>query len=382
MADIPKMPSRIRQAVGMMKWHFFRAQGRPFPLIVNISVTGQCNFRCQFCYIDHTQKKGAMPRPLFERIVNELGRLGTIYLYLSGGEPLLIPDIAEWIQLAKKYIPFVHMVSNGYLLDGNRATQLEQSGLDMISLSLDGDQPTHDAFRRKPGSFDRVIAAIGHLRAQAPSIRPVISSMVAPWNAHALESLAQTCRDIKVDQRLTATAFYPQLQAEHLGSQLWNNDNNRAIETIAHHLRQRQRWWQYDPFLDMIPAYYRAQLEQRHFEHPVFDDVCPIPEYYVNILENGEVFPCPGVTSSLYGETSQEKATFSCQSTPLRTIFEGPEYRSMRQQLRPCQDCRQYLASCYLRPRLVFPLKNFWRYRLLPHWRYLFSARALPRSSE
>jgi heme d1 biosynthesis radical SAM protein NirJ len=80
-------------------------------------------------------------------------------LILSGGEPLLRPDVFDIAARAKTLGFYVGLSTNGTLIDAALAAWMATVQFDYVGISLDGRRETHDAFRRKRGAFDASIAA-------------------------------------------------------------------------------------------------------------------------------------------------------------------------------------------------------------------------------
>ncbi len=123
-----------------------------------------CNFRCQHCCINKFQGK-TNRRSFTIKDVKELARqadaMGLAEFVISGGEPMTFPDFDELVAAINPEKFYIVSDTNGWFLDDKRAKHLKSIGVDKIQLSLDGLLPKdHDAFRRKPGSHQRVMRAI------------------------------------------------------------------------------------------------------------------------------------------------------------------------------------------------------------------------------
>jgi MoaA/NifB/PqqE/SkfB family radical SAM enzyme len=86
-------------------------------------------------------------------------------LILSGGEPLMRPDIFEIAERAKAMKFYTGLSTNGTLIDEPWPTASPAMGFDYVGISLDGLRETHDNFRRLEGAFDRSLAAVRLLHA-------------------------------------------------------------------------------------------------------------------------------------------------------------------------------------------------------------------------
>ena len=110
------------------------------PIMAHIIPIRRCNLACKYCneYDDYSKP---IPIETMERRIDDLARLGTSILTLSGGEPLLHPDLDEIITHMRKYPIIVGMITNGYLLTADRIQRLNRAGLDHLQISIDNVMP-------------------------------------------------------------------------------------------------------------------------------------------------------------------------------------------------------------------------------------------------
>ena len=100
----------------------------------------RCNLSCAYCNeYDDVSK----PVPLDEmlRRIDHLARLGTSIITISGGEPLLHPDLDQIIARIRHHGRMAGMITNGYLLMPDRIERLNQAGLDHLQISIDNVNP-------------------------------------------------------------------------------------------------------------------------------------------------------------------------------------------------------------------------------------------------
>ncbi len=118
------------------------AYGTPIaPLYLDIEPTNNCNFNCKFCVGKQqaTRPKGFMDIELFKSICIQAKEMGTHGVrFLRWGEPMLHPEIINFIRIAKKQGLLTHITTNGSLVDAYNAVKLIDSGLDSIIISLQG----------------------------------------------------------------------------------------------------------------------------------------------------------------------------------------------------------------------------------------------------
>jgi MoaA/NifB/PqqE/SkfB family radical SAM enzyme len=110
------------------------------PILVHIIPMRQCNLSCTYCneYDDFSK-----PVPIAEmlRRIDHLARLGALSVHLSGGEPLLHPDVDEIIQRIRHHGMSAGLLTNGYLLNVERIQRLNHAGLDNLQISIDNVVP-------------------------------------------------------------------------------------------------------------------------------------------------------------------------------------------------------------------------------------------------
>ena len=115
--------------------------GRPLG-VLRLSLTARCNLACPYCLPDGQEPPGLLTLEQRFAVVAAAVALGARSLRLTGGEPLLHPDLEALIQavqpLRRDGLREVALTSNGLLLTAQRARALRQAGLDRLTLSLDG----------------------------------------------------------------------------------------------------------------------------------------------------------------------------------------------------------------------------------------------------
>ncbi len=110
------------------------------PYMAHIVPMRRCNLACTYCNeFDEVSK----PTPIAEmrRRVDHLGRLGTAVITISGGEPLLHPELDDVIARIRHNGAIAGMITNGYLLMPERIQRLNKAGLDHMQISIDNIMP-------------------------------------------------------------------------------------------------------------------------------------------------------------------------------------------------------------------------------------------------
>ncbi len=127
----------------------------PGPVVI-WNLVRRCNLTCKHCYsisADVDFPGELSTQQVFE-VMDDLKAFKVPVLILSGGEPLLRPDILELSHHAKKMGFYVALSTNGTLIDESNIKALAEVGYDYLGISIDGIRETHDQFRQKKGAFD------------------------------------------------------------------------------------------------------------------------------------------------------------------------------------------------------------------------------------
>ena len=160
----------------------------------------RCNLACKHCYsisadIDFP---GELSTAQVYAVMEDLRGFGVPVLILSGGEPLLRPDIYDISRRARALGFYVGLSTNGTLIDEERIGDIAAVGYDYVGISIDGLRDTHDRFRRKAGAFDASLRAI-RLCHEA-GIKVGMRFTPTQDNAHELPQILELMEDEHVDK--------------------------------------------------------------------------------------------------------------------------------------------------------------------------------------
>jgi MoaA/NifB/PqqE/SkfB family radical SAM enzyme len=118
-------------------WGFLSTE---HPLLAHLIPIRRCNLACKYCneYDDFSKP---VPTHVMFRRVDKLGELGTSVVTISGGEPLLHPELDEIIRRVRQNSIVAGMITNGYLLMPDRIERLNRAGLEWLQISIDNVNP-------------------------------------------------------------------------------------------------------------------------------------------------------------------------------------------------------------------------------------------------
>src|SRR5581483_11718010 len=127
---------RIRE----LKMIAYGALSKDHPIMAHIIPIRRCNLSCAYCneYDDYSKP---VPTETMVSRINRLADLGTGIITLSGGEPLLHPELDDIIHAMRRRGVIAGMITNGYLLTPERVKRLNRAGLDHLQISIDNVMP-------------------------------------------------------------------------------------------------------------------------------------------------------------------------------------------------------------------------------------------------
>ncbi|MBV2235275.1 MAG: heme d1 biosynthesis radical SAM protein NirJ [Sterolibacterium sp.] len=217
----------------------------PAPVVI-WNLIRRCNLTCKHCYSISADKDfpGELSTEEIYTVMDDLKRFRVPVLILSGGEPLLRPDIFAIAQRAKAMGFYVGLSSNGTLIDENNIEQIAACDFNYVGVSLDGMRATHDKFRRLEGAFDASLAGIRLCRDLG--LKVGVRFTLTQDNAHDLPHLLKLIEDEDIDR------FY----FSHLN---YAGRGNKHREDDAHHRMTREAM---DLLFDTCLAYLQRGVEK------------------------------------------------------------------------------------------------------------------------
>jgi len=159
------------------------------PVTAVWEVTMGCNMRCGHCGSSCEERlpdELATHEALF--LARQISELGLKWITLSGGEPLLREDLPQIIREFVSHGVAVNIITNGWLIDAQKARTLKECGISTVAISIDGTEKIHDNIR-KAGSFSRIREAASHLNESG--VRMGAVTTVSNLNIDVLPEMSQ-----------------------------------------------------------------------------------------------------------------------------------------------------------------------------------------------
>lgn len=136
--------------------------GRYIPAIVTLRLTGKCNQDCDFCDVkDRFDQEVPFSHVL--SLLDDMKKLGTPYLNITGGEPVLHKNILGILKEARRRRIFVTLNTNATLVTSKNAGRIARYA-NIVKISFDGLRKTHDSMRGRIGEFEKGLRGLRLLK--------------------------------------------------------------------------------------------------------------------------------------------------------------------------------------------------------------------------
>jgi len=266
-----------RRARSLARFAFARARSRPHPVSVTFILTHRCNFACTYCNIP-AAAGAEMSTAQICGAIDELADAGLLRVSFSGGEVFVRDDTLEILAHAKSRGLFTSLNSNAWLVEPHLSALA--TTLDMLVLSLDGPADSHDALRRRPGSYDRVVSVLRRAKAHGLSLATI--TVLTPSNLHVVDEVLALARELGfwayfqpayVDCFAQAGGFAPGLSPP-------------SMHAVAAQLETARRAGS--------PVGASSGYLRRLESAPTFGDCerCHAGRYFATVMPDGELVPC------------------------------------------------------------------------------------------
>lgn len=192
--EIQSQKDELRQAV---------LHARAFkPLYVKLKVFYGCNLKCEMCNHWRETREPPISSDRFKEVLHELAELGTKKIHISGGEPMLRPQVPDLVEQASALGIKVTMTTNGTLIDKGTAKRLVEGGLRGVNISIDSPiRKMHEKIRGVDGCFKTTAKAVALFKRykHKGKLTIRINTVVSRTNYQTLESLPDLAHELGAD---------------------------------------------------------------------------------------------------------------------------------------------------------------------------------------
>ncbi|MBI4744543.1 MAG: radical SAM protein, partial [Actinobacteria bacterium] len=223
-------------------------------------VTGRCNLNCIHCRSSSTLESEESDFTTEEafKLVDDIASFCKPVIVLSGGEPLLRKDLFEIAEYGTQKGLRMCIATNGTLVTDEICEKMKESGIKIVSLSLDGStKEIHDNFRNQEGAFEGTLRGIDFLKKH--NIPFIINSSFTKRNQEDIPKVYELAK------KLGATAWYmfmivPTGRGEEIMAELISKEDYEDILTWHFHKELEEDKMLMRP--TCAPHYYRVALQK------------------------------------------------------------------------------------------------------------------------
>lgn len=303
-------------------------------------ITRRCNLKCVHCR--SSSEAVVKEHPDFSkeeafRVIDDIASYAKPVVVLSGGEPLLRKDVFDIARYGSEKGLRMCLATNGVLVNDERCQKIKESGIRIVSLSLDGSTAAvHDDFRNQKGAFDGTVKAAGLFKKHG--IEFIVNSSFTKRNQEEIPKV------YKLAKELGATAWYmfmivPTGRGEDIMSELISPQDYEELLEWHYQMEKDEKDILVRP--TCAPHYYRVVLQKSKEEGEKFErrslkfstggaKGCIAGQLICLIDVDGNVLPC----------SYFPKSAGNIREKTFKDIWENSElFRDMR-------DFKSYKGRC------------------------------------
>ena len=221
-----------------------KASASRTPLAASFELTRRCSFRCVHCYLgDQKSIRKHQDRELDTetvfRLLDEMVEAGTLFLLLTGGDPMLRPDFVEIYKYAVRAGLLVTVFCNGSLVSDEIVRAFVEYPPRIVEITVYGaTQETFEAVTQQPGSFSACM--IGIDACEGDWVRLRLKTMVLTLNVDEFPAIRQMALDMGVQFRHDCSLHAAIAHDDNNGRSNIGTNESRLTDTLRYRLAPEQ----------------------------------------------------------------------------------------------------------------------------------------------
>jgi len=318
----------LKQALKFLKLKFSPVVKKRLtsPLIATLITTYHCNSQCLKCIKQGLKKdEPELKTKDFKALIDDLKNLKVSGISFTGGEPLLRTDIIELFEYAVSKKLFVHLSTNGYLLDAETSERILKTGLDSINISLDSaDSAKMAQVTGVNDSLSLVCQGIANIVAARKKLQVKVElGVVTILNFKSFEEFEAV---VTLAKKLGVDGLA--LNLYHVFPQTLEKAKENISQGVI--LDKIIKYQKRDKFIENSSAY--LKLSRKFFKGEPLPFCCKAGYNFMVIDPYGQVFPC-----FVWQELGNN--TLSLKGRKISEVIFSPEYEALTKQALSCRSC-------------------------------------------
>ncbi len=312
-----------------------------FPSRANIEITDKCNLKCEYCYVSSSPYNNNVMR--YEKVAELfeiLEKNGVNTIQLTGGEPLIHPDIEKILNLATTKFDVIALLSNGVYFP-DKILNIIESNLDKIAVQISIDGSNEDInfkVRQIKNTYNKSVQALKKLLSINAILRVVI--VVTPNNALDIDDCCKMLKELGIKEIGLSIA-------EESGAAGSIEYPNKEIQGLYHYIKST--YGEY--FLEVNKKYYDIISSVKNITEIGIEETprnCGAGYRSIAIDPNGNVRPCLLVSNKVkfLGNIFEDNYLQMFNDSTVSNIYRKFNFSSMEES--KCESCdyRYYCGSC------------------------------------
>lgn len=265
---------------------------RPVPLVVNLFITGRCNCRCNYCYVEFDKPPEGHEFTLKEwkKLIDDLYDRGCRFYALVGGEPLLHPHVDELAKYIAEKKVFLNLATNAILIEDHMEAALMSSE---VSVSLDGDLESHNA-NRGSNNFERCIKGIEKAMDAGATVR--LCTVVTRHNFDRLDWLLEYAEKNNVYIYFSPLIDVPEDRKEQMEALRLPDEKVKEFFVKLGEAKKRSpriiNCMEGIEYMRDYPVSYKDIIWKDSPHADYYKEPCPYGRFQFLINSIGELYPC------------------------------------------------------------------------------------------
>ncbi|MDD1730319.1 MAG: radical SAM protein, partial [Methanospirillum sp.] len=255
--------------------------------IISWNLTLQCPLHCPHCYANarETEIPNILSTDEGFRVLEAIKEIGSPVVILSGGEPMMRPDLYEIATYGTLLGLRMVLGTSGYLFEHDTPKKLKEAGIRSVAISIDSADPAvHDQMRGNPGSWKKAIQAIQDCIREEIGVQ--INITVFTPDKSELD------RVITLGKELGVSQFQVFIPVPTGRSTRENYERYGTYEGLLRHLITISHGSDITLRPTCIPQFRRV-ADEMGVSHPHWGKGCIAGISYCRIYADGKVTPCP-----------------------------------------------------------------------------------------
>ena len=293
---------------------------------IHVDISGLCNEHCVHCYIPDKFKNKAMSCEMFWRILEQSQSCNVLNITISGGEPMLNPNLLDFVRSCRSDNFSVNLLSNLTLLNDEMVSEFERSPLLSIQTSLYSMIPeVHDSITNSKGSFAKTKRAIEVLYKH--NIPMQINCPVMKQNKDSYQGVLDWAKSLNIEASSDFMLFGC---FDGSGKNLQCRLELSEVEDVIRNEKQSQ-----------------VQAKEHQYNPESNSSICPVCSSSICVSHLGDVYPCEGWQSLILGNIMENTISQIWEESPAVHKLRNLSIRDFPK----CQSCadKDFCSICLLR---------------------------------